>query len=179
MFRKLTLSSFFVACILSAGSLKAASQAMGGMQTPKAPAKPSSTLFVDLGGQTTSFTIADIKGLPQKTVRVHNEHTNVDESYSGVLLSDLLAKCGMVADQEHQQQLIRSYLIAEGTDKYQVVYSAVEVEGSEHSADVLVATAIDGKDLGADGQFKLIDSADKKAERWVRNLTAITLKTVE
>jgi hypothetical protein len=117
--------------------------------------------------------------MPQKTVSVHNEHTKADEAYSGVLLSDLLAKCGFVADKAAQHKMLHSYVVAEGTDKYSVLYSATEVEGSDHTADVLVATAMNGKELGADGQLKLIDTADKKPERWVRNLTAITLKTVE
>ena len=30
--------------------------------------------------------------MPQKTVKVHNEHTKMDESYSGVALGDLLGK---------------------------------------------------------------------------------------
>ena len=179
MRRKPFLALFFVACTLFAGARLASSQAMEGMDTPKAPSKPSTTLFVDVEGQTTSFSIADLKAMPQKTVRVHNEHTNADESYSGVLLSDLLAKCGIVNDQEHHQQFLHTYLIAEGTDKYSVLYSAVEVHGSEHNADVLVATSMDGKDLGADGQFKLVGSADKKAARWVRNLAAITVKTAQ
>jgi hypothetical protein len=44
---------------------------------------------------------------------------------------------------------------------------------------VIVATSVDGKDLGADGELKLVSTEDKKPQRWVRNLTAISLKTVE
>jgi hypothetical protein len=54
-----------------------------------------------------------------------------------------------------------------------------EVEGSEHTGGVFVATSMNGGGLGADGNFKLISSADKKPQRWVRNLTAITLKSAE
>ncbi len=54
-----------------------------------------------------------------------------------------------------------------------------EVEASEHDGDVLVATSMDGKSLGADGELKLVSTEDKKPQRWVRNLTAITLKSAE
>jgi hypothetical protein len=117
--------------------------------------------------------------MPQQTVIVHNEHTKVDEKYMGVAVSDLLAKAGFVADKTTQKKMLHSYLRAEGTDKYWVLYSATEVEGSEHNGDVIVATWMDGKGLGADGNFKLVSTEDKKPQRWVRNLTAITLKTAE
>jgi hypothetical protein len=54
-----------------------------------------------------------------------------------------------------------------------------EVEGSERDGDVIVATSMDGKGLGADGDLKLVSSGDKKPQRWVRNLMAITVKSGE
>jgi len=75
--------------------------------------------------------------------------------------------------------MLRSFLRVEGTDKYWVLYSLTEVEGSEHDGDVLVATSMDGKGLGADGELKLISTGDKKPQRWVRNLAAITVKSAE
>ncbi|WP_130417676.1 hypothetical protein [Edaphobacter modestus] len=116
--------------------------------------------------------------MPQKTVKVHNEHTKKDEAYTGVALSDLLARSGFAVGQPTHRKMLHSYLVAEGTDKYWVLYSATEIEGSEHEADVLVATAVDGGSLGEDGQLKLVASADKKPQRWVRNLSAIRLVTV-
>jgi galactitol-specific phosphotransferase system IIB component len=117
--------------------------------------------------------------MPQKTVTVHNEHTKADETYSGVALGDLLVKSGFSVGQSTHKKMLRSYMKAEGTDAYWVLFSATEVEGSEHTADVIVAISMNGKPLGDDGQLKLIDSADKKPQRWVRNLAAITLVTVE
>jgi len=75
--------------------------------------------------------------------------------------------------------MLRSYVVAEGADKYRVIFSVTEIEGSEHIGEVIVATSIGGKPLGDDGQFKLVDSGDKKPERWVRNLKSITVKSAE
>jgi hypothetical protein len=92
-----------------------------------------------------------------------------------VALGDVLTKAGFVVSKPTQREMLRSYIRAEGTDKYWVLYSLTEVEPSEHEGDVIVATAMDGKPLGADGQLKLVSSEDKKPQRWVRNLTAITV----
>jgi len=145
--------------------------------TPPAPASTSLALTVD--GKTTTFTVGDLSTMPQKTVSVHNEHTKMDESYSGVPLGDLLAKAGFTATKATQRKMLRSYLKVEGTDKYWVLYSVTEVEATEHSGDVIVATSMNGKPLGADGTLKLISTGDTKPQRWVRNLAAITMVAAE
>jgi hypothetical protein len=152
---------------------------MGAMETAKPAAPVSKSLALTVNGKTLTLSVTDLKAMPQKTVKVHNEHTKMDESYSGIALGDLLAKAGFVVDQTTHRTMLRSYLQAEGTDKYWVLYSVTEVEGSEHEGDVIVATSMDGKGLGADGDLKLVSTGDKKPQRWVRNLAAITMKTVE
>jgi hypothetical protein len=170
-------------CIAGFGSVAARAQAaagsMGGMEMAKPAAAPSTSLTLTVDGKVTVFTPAELKAMPQKTVKVHNEHTKMDESYSGVPVGDLLAKAGFVVSQTTHRKMLRSFVTAEGTDKYWVLYSLTEVEGSEHDGDVMVATSMDGKDLGADGELKLISTGDKKPQRWVRNLAAITLKSAE
>ena len=152
---------------------------MPGMSSKKSPAPESTALAVTVNGKTTSFTAAELSGLPQKTVKVHNSHNQADETYNGVGLSDLLSKAGFAVTPAAQRQMLRSYVRAEGTDHYWILYSLVEIEPSEHSGDVIVATSLDGHSLGADGQLKLISTEDRKPQRWVRNLEAITVKQVE
>ena len=152
---------------------------MGGMEMAKPAAAPSTSLTLTVDGKATVFSTADLKAMPQKMVKVHNEHTKMDESYSGVPLGDLLARAGFVVIPATHREMLRSFLRVEGTDKYWVLYSLTEVEGSEHDGDVLVATSMDGKGLGADGELKLISTGDKKPQRWVRNLAAITVKSAE
>jgi len=153
--------------------------AMGQAAPAKPPAPASTSLALTVDGKTTTLTPADLKAMPQKTVKVHNEHTKMDESYSGVPLGDPLAKAGFVVSTTTHRTMLRSYIQAEGTDKYWVLYSVTEVEGSEHEGDVIVATSMDGKGLGADGELKLVSTGDKKPQRWVRNLAAITMKNLD
>jgi hypothetical protein len=159
------------------GAARAQAGSMSGMEMAK-PAAPSTSLTITVDGKATTFSLADLTAMPQKTVKVHNEHTKADETYSGVALGDVLAKAGFVADKTSQRKMLHSYLRAEGTDFYWVLYSLTEVEGSEHDGDVLVATSMNGKGLGADGELKLVSTGDKKQQRWVRNLVGIQLKSV-
>src|SRR3984957_18749875 len=165
---------------MSTVNLRGQAGAMGGMDEHAHTASPVSTsLALTVDGKATKLSVADLEAMPQTTVTVHNEHTKVDESYTGVLLGAVLAKYGFPVDKTTHQKMLRSYLVAEGTDKYWVLYSVTEIEGSEHNGDVIVATSMGGKPLGADGQLKLVDSGDKKPQRWVRNLTSITVKSAE
>jgi hypothetical protein len=44
---------------------------------------------------------------------------------------------------------------------------------------VIVADSMDGKPLGDDGVFKLVLDGEKRPARWVRNLSAIKVKSAE
>ena len=140
---------------------------------------PSASLLVAAGGKTTTFKLADLQAMPQRTVVVHNGHSDVDETYTGVGLSDLLAKVGYTTENGGQKRILHSYVRAEGTDKYFVIYSAAELEPVLHTSDSIVALTVDGKPLGEDGQFKMIVQGEKKPARWVTNLSALTIVTIE
>jgi hypothetical protein len=180
-----SLSCLIVLCLATMGSAGAHAQTapkaeMGAMTGhDHVPTAPSTSLTLTIDGKATTLSVAELQAMPQKRVTVHNEHTKADESYTGVLLGDLLAKYGFPVDKTTQRKMLRSYLVAEGTDKYWVLYSVTEVEGSEHRGEVIVATSIGGKPLGDDGQFKLVDTADRKPQRWVRNLKSITVRSAE
>jgi hypothetical protein len=178
----ISLSFLIALCFVGLSNAKARAQTvpMGVMaEHPHTPTQSSTSLVLAVDGKATTLSVAELAAMPQTTITVHNEHTKADETYSGVLLGALLAKYGLPVDKTTHQKMLRSYLVAEGTDKYWVLYSVTEVEGSEHSGTVMIATSMDGKPLGEDGQFKLVDSEDKRPQRWVRNLSAITVKSAE
>jgi hypothetical protein len=142
----------------------------------KAPLAPlSEKLTVTVDGNARTFSVAELEAMPQKTLAVHNEHSRKDESYTGVLLTDLLAKCGMVFSKDTQKKFLHSTLRMTGTDQYFVIYSAAEVSGDLHMGDVIVATRLNGGSLGIDGKIRVVSSEDKKPARWVRNLVSIAM----
>lgn len=179
MISRLAGISLVAAALTAWAPVGSAQKGMDGMAMPKQQAAPSTGLVVNVAGKTTNLTVADLAAMPQKTIKVHNEHTKADESYTGATLGDVLAKAGFTPSQANHREFLRSYVRAEGTDTYWVLYSLVEVESSDHVGDVIVATSVDGHGLGADGQLKLVSTEDRKPERWVRNLAAVTVRAAE
>ena len=156
-------------------ALSVAVAAAGWSQDSKDPhgrvaAKPSLGLRVTVPGDELSLSPADLRALPQTSVTVHNAHSNADERYTGAKLTDVLAKAGVQAGKD----VLHSYVIASGTDGYWVLYSGEEISDLVHAGEVIVATERDGKPIGEDGALKLVSTEDRKPERWVRNLDAIS-----
>ena len=144
----------------------------------RAPAQRSTALTLTVNGTSRQISPGDLAKMPQSTLKVHNAHTDRDEVYTGVAVADLLRAGGLASSKETQGIFLRSYLQAQGMDFYFVIYSATEVEPDLNTASVIVATHVDGHELTDDGAFKLISSGDKKPARWVRNLFALTLTTI-
>jgi len=123
------------------------------------------------------ITAEELKGMPRKTVTVHNTHSNADETYEGVLLADLLMKYGAPMGKEFRGTAVGCYVVATGSDGYKAVFSLAEVDPSFHPGDVELADTMDGKPLDAhSGPFKLVVSEDKRPARGVRNLVALEVK---
>jgi len=123
------------------------------------------------------ITAAELKGMPRKTLTVHNTHSNADETYEGVLLADLLTKYGAPVGKEFRGTAVGCYVVATGSDGYKAVFSLAEVDPSFHPGDVVLADTMDGKPLDArSGPFKLVVSEDKRPARSVRNLMAVEVK---
>jgi hypothetical protein len=147
-----------------------------------APAKPkvrSNSLAITLGDKSFTLTPAELAAMPQETVTVTNGHTKATETYTGVPIAALLEKLGLPFTKANEPTLLKTYLVAEGTDGYRVLVSAYETLAPIRSTSAIVALTLDGKPLAADGSFKLIIPGDTRPQRWVQNLKSITFKTVD
>ncbi len=130
--------------------------------------------------QAESLSPAAFAALPHKTVTAHNGHTGKDETYSGVALTDLLAKHGAPTGKELHGKPLADYVVATGADGYKAVLSLAETDASFHPGDVIVADAMDGQPLdAAHGPYQLVVAEDKRPARCVRNLVSIELRTAE
>lgn len=119
-----------------------------------------------------------LKGMPRKSVVLHNPHSNADEKYEGVLLADLLTRYGAPLGRELRGGFLSFYVLAVGVDGYRVVYSLAEIDPTFHPGDVIVADTMDGKPLDAHtGPFRLVSTEDRRPARGVRNLIAIEVKS--
>lgn len=144
----------------------------------KPPVPPSHSLTVTFEGHTTTFKVEDLLALPQVTVHVHNAHRNTDETYSGPLLADVLARAGLVAGRETEPLILHSSVIATGTDHYFVLYSAAEVEPMFSNSKVIVAVMKFGLPDTQGGLIQLINTDGAKPARWVHGLDNINVMSI-
>jgi Carboxypeptidase regulatory-like domain len=120
---------------------------------------------------------AELKALPHTKVTVHNPHTNVDETYSGLPLADLLTRVGAPLGKEFYGIALTSYIVTAGSGGDEALLALAEVDPSVHTGAVLVADTMDGHPLDAkSGPFKLVLTEDKRPVRSVRKLVSIDLK---
>jgi hypothetical protein len=147
---------------------------------PSAP--PSEALHISAytTQQKLDLKAADFKALPHISVNVHNEHSNADETYSGVRVADLLTKLGAPLGHDLRGAALSAYIVATGTDKYVAVIALAEADTSFHPGEVIVADSMNGQPLDEkSGAFKLVITEDKRPARWVRNLVSLELKSAK
>jgi hypothetical protein len=148
------------------------------MEAMKPPVPPSKSVNLSFEGKTVTLSLTDLVNMPnQVTVQVHNAHRGgVEETYSGPLLSDVLAKIGVTPTRENQPLILHSVIVATGTDHYYVLYSGGEVEYS--SGKVIVAVMKAGLPDTEGGLIQLINTTDVKPARWVHGLMGISVMTL-
>ena len=133
-----------------------------------------------LNGEQATITAADIATMPRKTITVFNAHTQIRESYGGVLLSDVLPRLHAPLGKDLHGKGLSMYLIAGGADHYTAVYSLAEVDPSFHPGSVLIADTLNGQVLPAKlGPLQLVNTEDKRPARWVHQLVSIRLVAIE
>ncbi len=134
-------------------------------------------LKISYGKKSAEWTAPKLAQLPHETIQTTNEHTQAQETYSGVPLMALLVELGV--PQKLKGKDFRLYLIAEGRDGYKVVYSLGEVSPDVHEGSVLLADSVDGKPLADNGPIELISSGERRPARWVRNVTSIKVQVAD
>ena len=171
------LLPFALAAVLFPGAASLPAQDMGHQSQP---AIPSTSLEIQgIDGKSIALSPEEFAALPHKTVSVFNAHSKINEKYSGVPLTELLAKVGVPLGERVQGKAFLTGIIAEGTDHYSVLFALAEVDPSIHTGDVIVADSVDDHKLGKDGAFKLVSTEEKRPARWVRNLASITVIEVK
>jgi len=149
-----------------------------GSMPEKPPVPPSKSVSLSFEGKTATVSLTDLATMPQTTVMVHNSHRNVDETYSGPLLSDVLARVGLTSSRETEPLILHSTIIATGTDHYFVLYSGAEIQPSFSTGKVIVAVMKSGLPDSEGGLIQLINTCDAKPARWVHGLMSLSVMSV-
>jgi hypothetical protein len=148
------------------------------MQGEKPPVTPSKSLNLSFEGKTVVLSLTELANMPQTTVHVHNAHSNADETYTGPLLSDVLARIGLKASRETEPLILHSTIVATGTDHYYVLYSGAEVQPTFSTGKVIVAVMKFDLPDTEGGLIELINTSDTKPMRWVHGLMSLSVMSL-
>ncbi len=126
-----------------------------------------------------TLTVADLKSMPRKTLRVDNAHSKKTEVYEGVLVEDLLKKAGVPQGEQLRGQAMATYVLVEAADNYRVVFALEEFNSSFQDSEIIVADTMDGAPIPAAlGPFRLVAPHEKRPARWVEMVKSITVVRV-
>ncbi len=138
---------------------------------------PSSMLYVIGAVKTaTKYDLNALKALKTTNMTVQSQSGQAAAtSYSGVLLTDLLADVGGVQLKAgSKNDFLRKGIVATGTDGYSCMIVGGEIDPRFAHTPILVATSMNGDALlTSDGFTRLIVPGDQAMGRFVSNLTEL------
>jgi hypothetical protein len=133
-------------------------------------------LTVSGGGQTLTYSLADLAALPHLEVTALDPHAKEQHTYSGVLVHDLLAKVGMLGGDALRGALLRQAVIVHASDGYATLFALAEFDENFSDRTIILADRQDGQPLPPNaGPLRLIVPNDKRAARWARMVRALEI----
>jgi hypothetical protein len=135
---------------------------------------PAITIDV-AGARSLALTAADLTALPR--VEIKAEMEGEVHTFSGVAVAELLQRAGLKFGRSLRGPALAQYLLVEARDGYRVVYALTEFDSDFTSDTPILADRRDGQPLSAeDGPWRLILPREKRGARWVRQVTALSVK---
>ena len=136
-----------------------------------------STISLSYGDKTARLSADDLAKLPQvqATVRSHN----VEGSYEGPQLRDVLASVDVPHGDALRGPSLRLIVAIDAADGYRAVFSLAEFDPAFRDRQVILATRRNGQPLDAsEGPFRLVVTDEARPARWVRQVTGIKIVDV-
>ena len=123
---------------------------------------------------------SDLHKLPRVEVRTADPHDPGKEIiYSGTPLVEVLKAGGLLLDSDMAaiRETVAMTVLVEATDGYRAVFSLAELDAELTDRVVLLADTKDGQPLPPrEGPFRIIVPGEKRPARWVRQVTAVTVR---
>ena len=163
-------------------TLSAALLLIGVGSTPLQAACPGGvSSYFTVSGEVTKRTVFDLEKLEQfapaqENVTYFAAGSVVSESFTGVLLWDLLRVNGIVTDPTIKNDILHKVIFVTGTDCYQSVCGAGEIDPFFGGSQIIVAYATGGKSLGSAGFARIVVPGDKAGGRFVSNIASIEVR---
>ncbi len=97
-------------------------------------------------------------------------------TFKGVLLAAILDSAGVTLGRDLRGENLVKYILVSAADGYEVIFSLPEIDPEFTDESVILAYQVNGKPLApGEGPFRIIASGDKRAARWVREVTRIKI----
>jgi DMSO/TMAO reductase YedYZ molybdopterin-dependent catalytic subunit len=121
------------------------------------------------------LTVKELEKYPPTEVKAKDKDGK-EHTYKGTLLYVVLDSAGVTLGKQLRGGNLVKYVLVTAADNYQVVYALPEIDPEFTSNTVLLATHVDGRPLPkGEGPFRLVNPADKKPARWIREITSIKI----
>lgn len=125
-------------------------------------------------GATIKMTAAEIAALPHQEVTVDDHGKTV--RFEGVPLKLVLEKAGVTFGETLRGKRLASCLLVEAADSYKVVIALPELDPGFTDRVILLADKADGHPLDSrEGPFRVVVPGEKRAARWVRQVTGLKI----
>ena len=137
------------------------------------------TLVVEgADGKAVTLSAGDIAKLTKHEIEVEDHGSPA--RFTAVLLDDILAKVQRPTGDKYHGSSAAHYMLVEAADGYRAVYAWAELDSGFTDRKIYLALARDGKPLAASAApWQLIAPGEKRGARWVRQVTALRIKSAK
>jgi DMSO/TMAO reductase YedYZ molybdopterin-dependent catalytic subunit len=124
------------------------------------------------------YTLEQLQKLPVTKVTAR-DHDGAPAEYAGVPVADLLRRAGAPMGQQLRGRALANAVIVHAVDRYQAVFSLAELDPDMAAHPALLAWSRNGEPLPASqGPLRLIVPDDTRQARWVRQVTAVEVISI-
>ena len=150
--------------------------------TPKAIKESASAdfslLLVSEDGREVKINAADLAKLKRQTIKT-SDHGKA-AVFEGFALVEVLKLAGFEFGDALRGKRLANFLLVEAADNYRAVFALPELDPAFTDKIVLLADKRDGAPLAkTEGQLRLVVPDEKKAARWVRQVTKLRILRAE
>jgi molybdopterin-dependent oxidoreductase-like protein protein len=133
---------------------------------------------IDGEGHSKTITAAQIASAAHVAVDVKDHDTAA--TFDGVPLGALLSTAGIQFGDKLRGPRMTEVLLVEAADGYKVAFALAEVDPAFATREIIIADKRGGKPLDAkEGPLRIVVPGDKRAARWVRQVTVLRIVAVK
>jgi hypothetical protein len=126
----------------------------------------------------TVLTRAEIEAIPH--IKVTTGAAGNSSTFEGVSLKAVLERVGVGFGETLKGKRMASCLLIEAADGYRVVIALPEIDPAFSGKQIVLAFSKDGKPLDAkEGPYRVVIPDEKRMARWVRQVTALKIVSVQ